>query len=77
MLRIGPISLSLYCIMLKMEKQNACNHDIILFPKYTMLPSIWNQAKKNPSILAGFFGQGWARDFRTYYIESSRLSLLT
>ena len=75
MLRIGPISLSLYCIMLKMEKQNACNHDIILFPKIHNAP--FGTKQKKPSILAGFFGQGWARDFRTYYIESSRLSLLT
>ena len=70
MLRIGPISLSLYCIMLKMEKQNACNHDIILFPKIHNAPLHLEPSKKNPSILAGFFGQGWARDFRTN-IESS------
>ena len=70
MLRIGPISLSLYCIMLKMEKQNACNHDIILFPKIHNAPLHLEPSKKKPLILTSFFGQGWARDFRTN-IESS------
>ena len=46
MLRIGPISLSLYCIMLKMEKQNACNHDIILFPKIHNAPLHLEPSKK-------------------------------
>ena len=50
MLRIGPISLSLYCFMLKMEKQNACNlqifHDIILFPQIHNAPLHLEPSKK-------------------------------
>ena len=50
MLRIGPISLSLYCIMLKMEKQNACYlqifHDIILFPQIHNAPLHLEPSKK-------------------------------
>ena len=64
MLRIGPISLSLYCIMLKMEKQNACNHDIILFPKIHNAPLHLEPSKKNPSILARFFWSGLGPGFQ-------------
>ena len=64
MLRIGPISLSLYCIMLKMEKQNACNHDIILFPKIHNAPLHLEPSKKKPVDFSRVFWSGLGPGFQ-------------
>ena len=68
MLRIGPISLSLYCFMLKMEKQNACNlqifHDIILFPQIHNAPLHLEPSKKKPVDFNQFFWSGLGPGFQ-------------